>query len=323
MVAAMGATATLLFESDAVLDVELAGPLSSLLDDEKNISRDFVLTTSGAEHAVRVRMGGKSRLRVCSFPPLLLQFEREPAVAGDPFSGHDYLRMVTHCRSSRNATANVVEEYLAYRILNLLTDFSYRVRLLRVDYVDPEHPGKPISAYAFVSEPALNLAHRVGGELLAVDGLPKQRLNEEHAALVYVFQYLIGNTDWSLVRGEGDEHCCHNGQLITRGDEIFYIPYDFDITGLVNPHYAKPDPSLRITRVTRRLYRGYCGPQAALHRALAQVTNRRDAIMELYREAPAMTAAERDKGISFLESFFRRAEDPEKLLEQFGRQCLG
>lgn len=316
---------TPLFEADDLVDIELSGPIASLVEDQPGAQRRFDLTTGATIRAVQVEAIGKSRRRVCSLPPLALRFVADSATdtVTDEFSGQQFLRMVTHCRPSREASANVLEEYLAFRILNLLTDYSFRVRLLRVTYIDTERPGTQNSAYAFAVESEYDLARRIDGELLAVRGLPKSRLNEEHAAIVYIFQYLIGNTDWSLVTGEGDRHCCHNGQLVDRGDDILYIPYDFDLSGLVNPRYARPDPSLRIRKVTTRLYRGYCGPPQALRAALQHVSDRRDAILNVYRSVPGLPEKDRTKGIRYIESFFRKAKNPDKLLEMFARKCLG
>lgn len=110
--------------------------------------------------------------------------------------------------------------------------------------------------------------------------------------------------------------------MIEVDTEIFYIPYDLDLAGLVNSRHARPDPSLHIKRVTRRLYRGYCGPPDALRGALEQFTTQRDAILNLYQQVPWLSAAERDKGIKFIERFFRKAEDQEELLALFQRRCL-
>lgn len=323
--ASLGSASTALFSADTLIEIELSGPISSMVDDDPGAPRRFQLTTAATTHPVKVEAIGKSRRRVCSFPPLAIRFEdvAKAGAAGNEFSGQRFLRLVTHCRPSREARANVMEEYLAYRILNLLTDYSYRVRLLRVTYTDTERSGEQDTEYAFAVESEHDLAHRLGGELLAIDGVPKARLNEEHAAIVYIFQYLIGNTDWSLVTATGDDHCCHNGQLVERGDEIFLIPYDFDLSGLVNPRYAKPYPGLGIREVTTRLYRGYCGPPEALRAALAHVIEQRDAVLDLYKNAPVLSGRDRERGFKYIRSFFRKAEHPDKMLQMFARKCLG
>jgi len=324
---AIGAEATPLFEDETILDVELRGPFQELFDDENNEARRFELGANGVTQTISAITGGKSRMVVCTFPPIKLQFDPSQAEGigseNDLFSGHEFLRLVTHCRRGGKGQANTIEEYLAYRILNLITDYSYRVRLLHMSYIDSANADKTTDKYAFVIETEYELAELIGGQVLAIDSLPKQRLNEAHAARVYIFHYLIGNTDWSLVTGKDDKNCCHNGQLIGIEGEIFFIPYDFDVTGLVNPRYGVPDRSLSIKRVTNRLYRGYCGPPEALHKALDHVVAQREAIIDLYQRAPVLSDAERKRGIKYLEGFFRKAQDPEKLLENFQRRCLG
>jgi hypothetical protein len=317
---------TALFATGDVLDVELHGPVKELLADKANRQRSFQIIANGIQQPVSVKTGGRSRRKVCDFLPLRLYFDPDsgagPAAQSSIFSGQQLLRVVTHCNFSARSEVDLIEEYLAYRILNLITESSYRVRLLRIKYVDTGQVGESMTHYAFATESEFELARRMGGRVLRISALPKKRLNEEHAAVIYIFQYLIGNTDWSLVTGTGDDKCCHNGQLIDVGSEIFYIPYDFDLAGLVNPSYARPDPSLRIDRVTRRLYRGYCGPPDVLRTALGRIAAHRESILNLYRQVPVLSSAERDKSIKFIEGFFRKAEDQEKLLELFQRRCL-
>ena len=324
LVAAVGATPAPLFQSDTLLDLELRGPVRRLLQDlESSDVHAFDVTAGGVTRPARVSAAGKSRRMVCEFPPLRLEMAPESDLHGGPLAGQTLLRITPQCSSGARSQADVVEEYLAYRILNLITDLSYRVRLLRISYVDTASVDESRVDYAFVTESEYHLAERLGGAVLRIEALPKKRLNEAHAARIYVFQYLIGNTDWSLVTATGDEHCCHNGQLIDIDTAILYVPYDFDISGLVNPRYARPDPSLRIGRVRERMYRGYCGPPELLRQAIAHVAGQRDAILDLYRQAPVLSTKEREQGIGYLERFFRSAKAPESLLKRFRRQCIG
>jgi hypothetical protein len=323
--AAIDATAAPLLQGDEVLDITLRGPISELLSEEAGDPKEFRIVTNSGEQTVRTSIRGKSRRKVCSFPPLRLDFERAalPAASGGVFDGLDMVRLTTHCSDQPSSQANVIEEYLAYRIFNLISDYSYRVRLLRATYVDTGETGATSTHYAFAVESEHHLARRLGGQVLEVDGLPKGRLNELQAASVYIFQYLIGNTDWSLVSGTGDNSCCHNGQLIDVDSDILYIPYDFDLSGLVNARYARPPPSLRIDRVTTRVYRGYCGPAEALSLALDRIVGQRDAIIGLVRDAPGLTGSERARNIRYLEGFFRKAHKRDKMLGVFERKCLG
>ena len=318
------ASASSLFDDDAVLEVKLSGPLSSLLKD-KDASEElpFLLRANGIEHSIRVRLRGKSRRVVCGFPPLRIDF-----AAGDTaqsiFEDQDRLKLVTQCRKRDSARLDLLQEYAAYRIFNLLSEFSYKVRLLHITYTDTEgRPGKnTFDHYGFLIESSKALADRVGGQLVNETGLSLHSLDNKQAATVFVFQYLIGNTDWSLVRAEVDDRCCHNGDLVDIGATRYYVPYDFDRSGLVNARYARPDPGLRISRVTRRLYRGYCIPADALEDALGAIKARRADILGVISQLPGLSQQAIDATIKYLEGFFVQANDADKMLRSFERKCL-
>ena len=154
-----------------------------------------------------------------------------------------------------------------------------------------------------------------------LDGVRLSQLDSDHAALVYVFQYLIGNTDWSLVTGDGSNHCCHNGLLLEFNGQLRYVPYDFDLAGLVNASYAKPDPSLRIRNVRKRRYLGFCTEPEPLFTAIRKVVGLEEAIYEVVRTTPGLSERNRVSDIEYLEQFFEKARDEEDLQRRFEKQC--
>lgn len=319
------AGASPLFDDQAALEVELVGPIRSLLRNKEDRQEfPFVLRVGGRELSVDVGLRGKSRLKHCPFPPLRLAFDRsetDPSV----FEGQDELKLVTHCENSNSGEQNLLEEYLAYRIFNLLSDFSYRVRLLRMHYIDSdgrvERDAK--SRYAFVIEPTAQLADRLDTEKLKLPAVPKKKLDAEQAARVYVFQYLVGNTDWSLVASRDGGRCCHNGRLLGRDEKIFYVPYDFDQAGIVNASYAKPHPVVRLPNVRMRRYRGYCTDPDTLRAAVRHVNLRRDEIIELVRGTPGLKQRDAERTVDYLMAYFDKAANEDKLLAKFDKKCLG
>ena len=318
------ASASSLFDDDAVLEVKLSGPLSSLLK-EKNASRElpFLLRANGIEHSIKVRLRGKSRRVVCSFPPLRINFATGDA-AQSVFENQDKLKLVTQCRGQSSARLDVLQEYAAYRIFSLLSGFSYKVRLLHITYTDTE--GRPekntFDHYGFLIESASEFADRVGGQPAHETGVSLRSLDSKQAATVFVFQYLIGNTDWSLVTADEEDSCCHNGDLFDIGSTRYYVPYDFDRAGLVNAHYARPDPGLRISKVTQRLYRGYCISTDALENALGAIKARRADILGVISQLPALSQKEIKATKKYLERFFDQANDEDKIVRLFERKCL-
>lgn len=318
------ASASSLFDDDTVLEVKLSGPLSSLFEDKDDRTElPFLLSANDVEHSIKVRVRGKSRKRVCSFPPLRINFAVDET-AQSIFAGQDKLKLVTHCGEGDAAQRDTLEEYAAYRIFNLISDVSYRVRLLHITYTDTDTRLKEnsFSRYGFLIESAPGLADRVGGQPVHVAGVSPRSFDNQQATAVFIFEYLIGNTDWSLVTADEDDTCCHNVNLFDIGSTRHYVPYDFDLSGLVNARYARPDPSLRISRVTQREYRGYCVSTEALKNALNAIKARRADILDVIRQLPGLPEKSIAGSAKYLDQFFVRANDVDKIVQSFERRCL-
>ena len=313
------------FETDGLVEFELEGPLATLIDNKEDKTEyTFTLRQGDSEQQVKVRARGTRRIQVCDFPPLRLNFKQDqPGFSG--FSSLDKVKLVTHCRGEKNGEKNAVEEYAAYRIFNLLSDISYRVRLAHIRYIDSDGrlDDSPLSRFAFLIEPEDALAGRTGGSFVDHPAVKLGWLNREQASLVYVFQYWIGNTDWSLLSATGEEYCCHNGDLLEIDSELFYIPYDFDLSGLVNASYAKPDPTLRLRNVSQRRYRGYCIEADALRSALQRISSLEAEIIEIIQDLPVLSQKDKDNRIRYLEKAFEKAEKEVKMLKSFEKSCLG
>ena len=319
------ASAGSLFEDDSIIDIELTGPMGTLIKHKGDREKlPFVLSVNGKDHDILVRSRGKSRLRVCGFPPLKFNFEPD-GMEGTVFEGLSGLKLVTHCQNSDTGDENLLEEYAAYRIFNLLSGLSYRVRLLRMTYTntDGRLSKNARHRYAFAIEPRDELAERVGGTPLHITGVRKSQLNDNQAGMVYVFQFLVGNTDWSFVQAENDDECCHNGDLIGLDEEIVYLPYDFDLAGIVNAKYAKPDSTLRLKSVRHRRYRGYCTDRQTIQKALRFAKAQKAEILGVVQTLPGFTARQTEKAVKYLTGFFEIAENEEELLDLYEKRCIG
>ena len=151
---AQSTSADPLFEDTAVVDITLAGPVKTLLKNrDSGFSLPFEIELDERKIPVSVSLRGKSRLEYCRFPPLLLDFGNSAVPANSVFAGQDQLKLVTHCVSRNRAAPYVFNEYLAYRILSVLSEFSLRVRLLRINYIDTENRSEPsLVRFAFAIE---------------------------------------------------------------------------------------------------------------------------------------------------------------------------
>lgn len=312
-----------LFDDDSVIEATLAGPIEAVV--EAGAEREeypFTITVAGVDTPVAVRTRGNSRLRACKFPPLRLDFPKNATVAS-PFEGQDKLKLVTHCSDKRKDAGNVFDEYLAYRLFNLLSGDSYRVRLMRVRYVNTEQPDSSAEIRdAFLIESDEGFAESRNIDILEAPGVYLSKLDQAQAARVYVYQYLIANTDWSLVKADTDDKCCHNMDLFERDGQTLPVPYDFDLAGLVDASYAKPDPALNIRSVQTRRYRGYCLSPDVLALALDEVVALEDRILAVAAVVPAASDSLLWERLDFLAGFFDDAADRDDLLRDFKKRCL-
>jgi hypothetical protein len=257
-------------------------------------------------NALRIKTRGnfRNRSNVCSFPPLMLNFPRGE-MAATIFAGENRIKLVTHCQPRNRYYDYLLLEYLNYRVLNLLTDYSLKVRLLALSYVNSETGKIVAETHGFLLEDIARLAtrlHFTEVELKTVDPL---WYDPEQEVLVALFQYLLGNTDWSLVIGDPGEVCCHNVYpLQGENTALLPVPYDFDVTGIVNPDYAAAPRQLGIRRLTQRLYRGACPSPAILEQAVKLFMEKREAIRSLYEHQPGLGEVVRARSLAYIDDFF-------------------
>jgi hypothetical protein len=218
LAAAAGAEAPL-FSSNDRLDFTLDLPLTTVLrkdpDNPKLEGQLRYLNDAGETVAlpVTVTTRGRSRLETCRFPPLWLRFEKK-TVRGTLFAKQRRLKLVTHCRDSDQYARYVQQEHGIYRAFNALTERSFRVRMLEITYRDTDRGGRSSTHPAFFIEHVDAAAKRLGREELKVERVAPEQLDGEHANLVDLFQFLIGNTDFSQLAGPPDDTCCHNGKVL-------------------------------------------------------------------------------------------------------------
>ena len=124
-------------------------------DKDSDLRDALMVLPNGDTTALQIQTRGNFRLnkRNCDFPPLRLNLKKE-AVKGTLFEGQDKLKLVVPCKLGQEYWAQyVLSEYLAYRMLNVLTPLSFRVRLARVTYIDSTGKDDPVEErYGFVIE---------------------------------------------------------------------------------------------------------------------------------------------------------------------------
>jgi len=228
------------------------------------------------------------------------------------FRHQDKLKLVAHCRdNSDRYEQNIIEEYLAYRILNTLTDISYRVRLAHITYVDSEEKYDDRVRYGFFIEHKKSLSRRIDLPLISTERIRTSELAGPYSDLTSLFQFMISNTDFSFIAAPPGETCCHNAILL-EGSEGTYlpVPYDFDRTGIVDPPNALPDENLRQKNVRDRLYRGFCVPDQYFTAELEKTRTLRPQLQALFENQNDLSERSRKTALRFLESYYRIIDTP-------------
>ena len=154
-----------------------------------------------------------------------------------------------------------------------------------------------------------------------MEGVRFGDLDPQQTARMTVFQYLIGNKDWSFVTAHNDNRCCHNVDLLEIGTALYPLPYDFDLAALTRASY----PGRGDLNVSKsRTYTGYCKtPQESLEMAVEHVQQLRQPILDTILQLPALEPAAAQRRASFAETFFEEATDRSGMLAKFDRDCIG
>jgi hypothetical protein len=268
-----------------------------------------LLTVAGADgpHTIHVKLQtrGHFRLRAtsCSFVPLRVEFTRDET-AGTIFEGQKALKLITHCQSDREYEQFTMREYLTYRALNLLTPKSFRARLAQVSYVQSSDNKPMTSRLGMFLEDDDDVARRMEGRVMEVPRAMFKDVDQDLLTLASAFEYMIGNTDFSI-------YALHNFRLIrTQDRKLYAVPYDFDMSGLVNASYAIPDRAFGIKTVRDRVYRGPCRPLNEVEPILAQFRTQKANILALFDSLPDLTREMRRDARNYLEEFFRDLDRP-------------
>ena len=241
---------------------------------------------------------------------------------GTLFHKQDKVKLVTHCQTSSIYLQVLLREYTAYRIMNVMSDAGFKVRLLRITYVDSDGKRGDDTRYGFVIEHRDRLAKRLDKSLLAVQSTHPRTLNSEYSTMVDLYHYLIGNTDFSSVKG-AKETCCHNHVLFgNEGEKTWSVPYDFDQSGLVNAPHAGANPKFKLRTVRERLYRGRCINNENLPTAIAQFNDKRDEINAVLSEVEAATNKSVKSMVSFVDRFYKTVNSARRLKNDFVKRCI-
>lgn len=337
MVASPAAAASRLFSDDAPLRITVTAPFPALVHTAKYSLNPYPATLTLTDRAgaaqsfpIQVRPRGISRRQAgyCAFPPILLTFDKA-AVHGSLFHGQKKLKLVTYCKTPPDYEQRIMLEYLVYKLYNLITPMSLRVRAAEVTYRDSaSDPG--VTRFGYLIEDIKEVAGRNEREELAAAShqVSLAQLDAHATTRAAVLEYMIANLDWEFLASAPGQKCCHNIRLLAAPDAkpataraVTPVPYDFDFSGFVDAPYAGPAPGIPIEKVTDRYFRGYCAMSGEIPSVAQEYLARRADMKALIDNQPRLTANFRDKADRFLEGFFATLNDPARLQSQLVRHC--
>jgi len=317
-----------LFQSVSALTVTLQAPWADLLKKTSDRRRHAaVISYSDAQGQIQrieatVETRGLTRLRYCRFPPLRIRFAKA-ATEGTVFAGQRSLKMVTHCRNGQQFAQYLVQEMLAYRIYNLVTDISFRVRPLDITYIDSRGGNPTGPRFAFLIEDTDDMAKRNGFKRDKAAKFAIGDLDALTLSRLMLFQYLIGNTDFAVLSGPQADACCHNTRVLASGDpqRRVVVPYDFDSAGMVAAEYAAPHESLPIKTIGERLYRGFCRHNHTLAAARDEFLAQRTAIFDLIKNEQRLSSKRRRELTRYIEAFYTTLNSEYAYQREISAKC--
>lgn len=299
---------SLFFDDERPVDITLVSNFRLLQKERKRgVFQDATVTlklpdkesvTGGIQLAAR----GEFRRENCTMPSIMLDFKNP---AAPRLSNLKKVKLVSPCSPDSYSEQLVFIEYLIYKMYSLFTDMSFKVRLAKVEFKDVNNKIKAYSQYGFLIEDVDDMARR--NECREIDGAMylTEYTNREQMTLVALFQYMVGNTDWSVPN-------YHNIKLIrSRSDSLalpYVVPYDFDYTGLVNAEYAIPHESLGIQSVTERLYRGFPRTIDELEKTTEVFKVRKAAVYDLVRNFSYIKDRQRGIMLKYLDQFYENIQ---------------
>ena len=256
-------------------------------------------------HDVRVRARGEFRRERCTMPPYWINV-RYSGIEAEEFRDFRKMKMVTRCKEAGPYADYVLKEYLLYRIYNLITDYSFRVRLVRVKYIDTGKKNQVLENWAFLIEPEEMLAKRLNAKLIPSDRLSMRTVNPEIMDLMALFQYMVGHGDFS-VTGR------HNLKIIVLKDPtgprgFLPVAYDFDFAGLMDAHYASPQETLGIASVKERYFLGVCRPLEIHMSTIEKLAEYQDEILDLIMNFEYLEEDVRLEMVAYIASYFVESE---------------
>jgi hypothetical protein len=314
-----------LFEDDKLLEISLRFDMTTYL--RKKPSEDYlkaVMTlhlskTDSINEDIRLRTRGVFRNQYCYFAPIELNFKKADFGYSD-LNRISKIKLVPQCNMGSENENYILREFLVYKLFNVLTDTSFRVRLLTINYIDTEKKRKPIRQYGFFIEPVEMLNARTHSVQINSRNLNQKSIVPKLMDRLAIFNYMVGNYDWAVPP-------LHNVKIIKplvfdTAQLAIAIPYDFDWTGLVNADYAIPADEITGTKSVReRIFLGVCRSKEVYLKDLEQFLEKKEAFYRVINEFPYLSARSKKDMTLYLDGFFNQCVGRKDIIDILLNSC--
>jgi hypothetical protein len=313
-----------LFTDDKLLEISLKFDLGTYFrtKPKPNYLEAEITFHLGEKDSINKEIGlrtrGIDRNQRCPFAPIELKFKKTDFGYSD-LNKISKIKLVPECSSTSEYEDYVLREFLIYKLFNILTDTSFRVRLLTVNYIDSEKKRKPVKQYGFFIEPVEMLTARTNTVQINVKSVRPNNILPKVMDRLAIFNYMIGNFDWS-VQGQ------HNVRIIKSPilDTVqlgIAVPYDFDWSGVVNASYAIPDENVGISSVRERKFLGACRTREEYMKDLDLFLEKKEEFYRVINEFPYLNQKAKKDIITFLDDFFEQSVGKRSVINVFLNNC--
>lgn len=292
-----------------ILEVDLAFGIKNLIADRHNEeSTKGIFAFKDADNNLRkwdikISMRGNYRRTHCTaMPPLRLDFKKKDLTAHG-LAEFDDMKLVTQCiKDEETAQKILLKEYLAYKIYHQITEKSFRVQLLKINYTDITS-GKTSIEYGFLIEDTAEMRNRIGAqEMDKVFNIAPSLLDRQQFKTVALFQYMIGNIDWKL-------SLARNLKFVKANNEVTLIPYDFDFSEFVAAPYRTGSKQLNVVRKGDRAFLGFKEDLEDMDATIKVFKAQKKSIIDMVNNFKALDIEDRIELREYISSFYEGLSD--------------
>ncbi|MFC5625268.1 hypothetical protein [Algoriphagus winogradskyi] len=308
--AAIAQQEELLFDSEDILEVSMKFSVKKLRNEtnDSTLLDSFLIYTTPAGTqdtlGVGLRVRGNFRRENCFYPPVRMRLNKKEG-KGNIFDGSRNLKIVFPCATNNNAETFIVKEYLCYQLYEEVSQYTFKTRMIRINFQNEDDKKARTEQFlAFLIEDDDKVAERFDAEVLENKKVAGTFLEDSAAVRHDLFQYMIGNTDWSSLYQ-------HNMKIL-KLDSKTAIPlaYDFDMTGMVKPPYAQVSSLVDIKDVSQRLYRGFCRDEELMNAIRDEFLSKEQVLLDNIQQLAHLVSDQEVRNMTnYMEEFFDVMKD--------------